>query len=360
MSDYLNNATLVREGTDCGCTIYRLQAQNLHNRYYAISSEGTQRLMAFPEVVGFDSYKSMVPATTAGLNYLKKQGLTGDSSILTILRGGLNYPLEECCHASGLQVSTMNFLSCERIIVDHVITGLDIKYEKLRIQKDMQLMIGDIVASGDTLKVCFKYLIDKFKANGGSIRRIIFFTVGGTRAFDMMESLYDQMHQAWPQFEGFDCFFYEGIFTVYTDKGCTGVNIPMIDFGWKGGAITPEFRSFIMKQSDALFEKCIIYDGGARRYEITEHIEEVKEYWSSLAAVAQTSDYRKFIEEKIGYAIGTGYVEWLSTVHLTDSKDTQDLYKAEQQFIEESLKRNLKDITSARLQQFTNNMHQYE
>lgn len=365
MIDYLKNATLQKERVQSGASLYSLKADGLNNRYYIVSSEGTRRLMAQPEVVGFDSYKAMIPGTLAGLEFLKSQGLTGDSSILTILRGGLNYPLEECCSACGIQVSTMNFLSCERIIRNKEIVGLDIKYEKLRIQKDTQLMIGDIVASGDTLRVCFKYLIDTFKEKGGSIKRIIFFTIGGTRAFDMMESLYAQMHDAWPEFDGFDCVFYEGIFTVYTDRGCTGVNIPMIDFGWKGGLISPEFRVYIESMPDALFEKCIIYDGGARRYEITEHIKEVLEYWNKLDEVADKPDadkslFKAFVEEKVGYPVSATYQDWLQVTHYAGLEGTEELYRSEQEFLEVSLKRSLKEITAKRLNEFTHNMRQYE
>ena len=31
-----------------------------------------------------------------------------------------------------------------------------------------------------------------------------------------------QIRSYFPQFEGFECFFYEGVFTVYEDPGATG------------------------------------------------------------------------------------------------------------------------------------------
>ena len=39
-----------------------------------------------------------------------------------------------------------------------------------------------------------------------------------------------------------------------------------------------------------LFEKCTIYDGGARRYEIHEHIEEVLEFWNGILERADSID----------------------------------------------------------------------
>ena len=141
-------------------TLYQLQAEGLANQYYVVSGEGTRHLMASPEVVGYESYLAMKPATTAALDYFHRCGLADEVNILTILRGGLNYPLEECCYKAGIRVPNMNFISCERRIEDDVITGLDIKYEKLHIAKDITLMIGDIIASGDTLRLCLSQVVD--------------------------------------------------------------------------------------------------------------------------------------------------------------------------------------------------------
>ena len=119
-----------------------------------------------------------------------------------------------------------------------MITGLDIKYEKLHIAKDITLMIGDIIASGDTLRLCLSQVVDRFRRRGGSLRRIVFFTVGGTKAIPLMERFTQEIRQYFPAFEGFCCVFYEGIFTVYEDKGVTGINIPDIDTtGKKAGTL---------------------------------------------------------------------------------------------------------------------------
>lgn len=357
----LNDAGLRPVSLQKRSSVYRLDKIGLRNRYYIVSTEGTRRLMASPEVVGFDSYKAMLESTVAAMDHLLKEGLGGDFSILTILRGGLNYPLEECCDKCGLQFSNMNFLSCERVIENKVITGLDIKYEKLHVQKDAQLLIGDIIASGDTFKLCFNHVIEKFRRKGGSIRRIVFFTIGGTRAIDLLESRYYKIKAIWPEFEGFDCVFYEGVFSVYEDNGVTGVNIPMIDFGWKDGIVAPEFRSYVETLPDALFEKCIIYDGGARRYEIPEHIKEVSDYWKDLsAAAAAGADFRSFVEEKAGHAVGISYEDWLDVTRYRGLDGTESLYESETAFLQASLGRDFKELADSRLSEFTYNMQRYE
>lgn len=325
-------------------SIYSLNGSNALNRYLVVSDPGTRRLMASPKVVGFDSYLAMLAPTVAALQYLKGDGLDGDFDILTILRGGLNYPLEEAAYRTGMTVKNMHFLSCERVIENKVVTGLDIKYEKLRVGRDVSIMIGDIIASGDTLRMCFQYLFDKFRREGGSIRRIVFFTIGGTKAIDLMERFTEQIRVFWPEFEGFTCVFYEGIFTVYEDKGVTGVNVPNIDFGWKGGVIAPDFRRYVLAtDGDALFEKCIIYDGGARRYEIPVHFEEVREYWNDILGVADRTDMRAFLAEKIGYDFPISHDDWCRTLHYGQGME-KDLYDLEQEYIARTKDRNLAEI----------------
>ena len=360
MHRYPDDAGLRKAGLDNGTSIYELESDGLLNRYYILSSEGTRHLMASPEVVGFDSYISMAPATCAGLNLLKSKGLSGQTNILTILRGGLNYPLEECCHKTGVNVGSINFVSCERIIRDGVITGLDIRYEKLHPVKDCILMIGDIIASGDTMRLCLSKVAERFKSYGGSLRKIIFFTIGGTKAIDIMEKMTVMFRSMWPGFEGFECFFYEGMFSVYEDFGVTGVNTPDIDFGWKDGIISPEFRSYVLDKPNALFEKCIIYDGGARRYEIFAHCEEVLDYWNSLLEDAPGSDFNAFIAEKIGYDFPIDYPGWLKATRLEGIEGAEKLYEKEQKFIFKARQRRLEDICRTRINEFTDRMQSYK
>lgn len=341
---------------------YKLAGDSFLNNYYIITAPGTRELMASPLVIGFDSYKAMLGPTMVALKQLKALDShhLDRANILTILRGGLNYPVEESCNRSGIKVTNMSFLSCERIIEDGVITGLDVKYEKLHTEPDCTLVIGDIVASGQTLELSLEHVIKRFRENGHNIRKIVFFTIGGTKAVRLMERQTAYMREFWPGFEGFDCVFYEGMFTVYEDNGVTGVNIPDIDFGWKGGTIAPQFREYILKyeRHPALLEKCIIYDGGARRYEIDLHYEEVMEYWTSLRKASLTADMSAFIAEKLGYD-KAGYEEWLEINHYPADADLQDLYEMEQDYAEALRGQSLTEICYTRIRQLEKDFKDY-
>jgi len=342
---------------------YSLASDSFLNKYHIVTDPGTCRLMASPEVVGFESYLSMLPPTVKALSILKERDsrALGRANILTILRGGLNYPIEESCHRCGIMVPDISFVSCERIIRDGVITGLDVKYEQIHTEPDCTLIIGDIIASGQTLSLCLKHVIERYKTAGHNIRKIIFFTIGGTKAISLMEGLTAEMRTYWPSFEGFECVFYEGIFTVYEDKGVTGVNIPDIDFGWKGGIVSPEFRRYVLEYSyaPALLEKCIIYDGGARRYQIGIHAEEVEGYWKDLLSVADKADYPAFIAEKTGYGKAS-YEEWLELSHYLPSEGLRAIYDREQAYTADLKTKSLRSICEARLEQIRQDLGKYQ
>ncbi len=370
MHNYLEGAKLKQVSRSAEVALYRLDTPKLLNKYYITSYEGSRRLLMQPEEVGFQTYLDTMPPTIEALKYLKEQGMHDSIDILTILRGGLNYSMEESCFNAGLQVNNINFLSCERKIRDKQIVGLDIKYQKYNIVDNGTMLIGDIIATGDTLKMCFDYILNKYRKRGAKLRRVIFFTIGGTKAFDMMENFTSEIRQYWPDFEGFTCVFYEGIFTVYDTKGVTGVNVPSIDFYWKDGVVAPELKTAFYNNPYALFEKCIIYDGGARRYEIPEHYEEVMDYWRDIQAVAPKVNMKAFTQEKLGYPEPADYDEWLELNHYdadTMPQDSDDssaqtleaLYRAEQQFRQKASKYNLLQIASVRMQEIESALNKY-
>ncbi len=357
MKHNLDDAVLMKTGHQ---SVYKLRQEGLENEYLIISGDGTRRLMASPEVVGFGSYQSMVPATMKGMLYLADRGLSKDVNILTILRGGLNYPIEECAFRAGFRVTNMDFLSCERIIEDDVIKGLDVRYQKVRTCKDCVLFVGDIIASGATLGMCMDHVINWFRDHGGSFKRIVFFTIGGSNAIDFMEELAPKVRGFSPGFEGFTCFFYEGIFNVYQDKGILGFQVPDIDFYWEGGIICPEFREYVVAHGYSLYEKCIIYDGGARRYEIPDHYKEVVAYWEEVLEAADRVDIMDLTQERLGYQAPISYEDWLNVTKFTELGDQSVLYSDERVFLAKAKALTLKEVATKRLEQIKQTLKGYE
>ena len=352
----LQDVELVEEYFHRKAHLYRLETPNLENHYYIISSASTRRLLNAPEVTGFECYDCMCNPTKVTLDYFNNRKLIDSANILTILRGGLNYPLEECCYRTGIPVNDMSFLSCERVFEGELITGLDIRYKKLTVVPRSTLIIGDIIATGDTLVKCLKYVVKEYRQRGASLRNIIFFTIGGNMAITVLENLTEELREYWPDFEGCYVVYHEGMFSTYKEKGVCGINLPFVDFYWRDSILAPEYRRQTLDDDDALFEKCTIYDGGARRYEIPAHYHEVLEYWEGLAPLAGTVDFPAFVQEKLGYEDGApqDFEEWLTQNHYRriDRQLARELYEQEQQFLESVKDRRLSDICQRRIREF--------
>ena len=356
-----DNVRLVPEFNEQGVACYRLDVGDYVNEYYITSEAETRKLLNTPEVVGYEVYNCLIPSTCQMLYYLKEQKKVTTANILSILRGALNYPLEEACYKEHIRVHDISFLSSERVFAEDEMTGLEIKYSKLTMVPDSTLMIGDIIASGETLIHCLRYVTDFYRERGTKLRNIIIFTIGGTRGIDILENLTKEIREFWPEFEGFITVFYEGIFSTYQDKGVSGINLPDVDFYWKGGIVAPEFRRETLSMCSPLFEKCIIYDGGARRYEIHEHVEEVLEFWEGILERADKIDFKELLDEKLGYPAPLAYNDWVEANHYQELNDAQKnwLYRQELGYIESMKDITLKELAEQRIGEFTGALRKY-
>ena len=344
-----------------GVICYRLEGENYVNEYYVTSEAETRKLLNTPEIVGYEVYNCLIPSTSQMLYYLKEQKKVTTANILSILRGALNYPLEESCYREHIRVHDISFLSSERVFVEEEIAGLEIKYSKLTMVPDSTLLIGDIIASGETLIHCLRYVTDFYRSHGAKLRNIIIFTIGGTKGIEILEKLTQEIREFWPEFEGFITIYYEGIFSTYQDKGVSGINLPDVDFYWKDGIVAPEFRRETLSMCSPLFEKCIIYDGGARRYEIHEHVEEVLAFWEGILKRADQIDFEELLAEKLGHALEISYEDWIAVNHYQKIRraDARWLYQQERGYIESVRGMSLKELAEQRIAEFTGTLKKY-
>ena len=356
-----NNVVLEPVFNEQGVICYRLEGENYVNEYYVTSEAETRKLLNTPEIVGYEVYNCLIPSTSQMLYYLKEQKKVTTANILSILRVALNYPLEESCYREHIRVHDISFLSSERVFVEEEIAGLEIKYSKLTMVPDSTLLIGDIIASGETLIHCLRYVTDFYRSHGAKLRNIIIFTIGGTKGIEILEKLTQEIREFWPEFEGFITIYYEGIFSTYQDKGVSGINLPDVDFYWKDGIVAPEFRRETLSMCSPLFEKCIIYDGGARRYEIHEHVEEVLAFWEGILKRADQIDFEELLAEKLGHALEISYEDWIAVNHYQKIRraDTRWLYQQERGYIESVRGMSLKELAEQRIAEFTGTLKKY-
>ena len=125
-----DNVVLVPEFDEQGVACYRLEGGDYENEYYIISEAESRKLLNTPEIVGYEVYNCLVSSTSQMLYYLKEQKKVTTANILSILRGALNYPLEEACYREHIRVHDISFLSSERVFEKEEIAGLEVQMEK--------------------------------------------------------------------------------------------------------------------------------------------------------------------------------------------------------------------------------------
>ena len=118
-----NQVKLVPEFNEQGVACYKLAGGNYVNEYYVVSEADTRKLLNTPEIVGYEVYDCLIPSTSQMLYYFKEQKKVTTANILSILRGALNYPLEESCYREHIRVHDISFLSSERVFADEEIAG---------------------------------------------------------------------------------------------------------------------------------------------------------------------------------------------------------------------------------------------
>ena len=117
-----------------------------------------------------------------------------------------------------------------------------------------------------------------------------------------------------------------------------------------------------MEHPYSLFERCIIYDGGARRYEIPVHFEEVLGYWEGMLERVDSISPVALTAEKLGYEGPLGYDAWLEATSFAElpGDGLRELWSMEQEFIRNAAKLNLREIISTRIKEIKTISQSYE
>lgn len=302
---------------------------------YVISHPDSRKLLCEPEIVGYQIPELLLSPIAQALLYFLHKGTVENVNIVNILRGGLNFPIEAACAENGIKVKGVSFLTSERVFLEKRVTRIESKYRKILSFDNATIIIGDIIASGDTLSNTVRYIEENYVLAEKEPKNIIVFTIGTDNTLKTIVRLNRILKERWNKFEGIFVVFFEGIFTVYSNDGVTGLNLPNVDFSLNGGVLTPEYRSSLMKDYHIVLEKCVIYDGGARRFEQIDHIFCILDYWKSLAVKADHVQMRDLLEEKYGYCVPLPFEQWRKINHygsLTTGK-LEMLYRMEQVFL---------------------------
>lgn len=331
-----------------GSILYQLSIDHT----YIVSNPDVCELLCQPEIVGHQISELLLQPIVDILGLFYRNGELENVNLMYILRGGLNFPIEEACCRDGICIKGVSFLTSERVFLDNQVSRIESTYRKVIPIDRATVIIGDIVASGETLKNAIKYVEEQYAVKEKEIKRIVVFAIGTINTLKAIEELGAQLKKRWNNFEGVWAVFFEGIFSTYADSGITNCNLQRVDFIMAGGFLSPEYRSSIFSHPYSAYEKCPIYDGGARRFEQIDHIHSIMGYWRKIMTLPSEITPEALLSEKLGYCFSIGYEDWKQMNHYECINESvaQELYEKEKTFVEQSRKESLLEIAKERLQ----------
>lgn len=343
---------ILKVGKENNSIIYSTGSEEI----YIVSNPDTRDLLCNPEIVGYNIVQKLFAPIRDVLQFLGKNYIFSNVNLVNILRGGLNFPLELACYSNDIEVDEISFLTSERIFLDDKVSRIESKYRKIANVPHAVLMIGDIIASGETFYNTVKYVVEKYVYDKNQIRKIVVFTIGTINALRVVHQLESELRKRWNNFEGIVTIYLEGIFTTYSSRGITNLNLPYVDFVYYNGVLAPEYRKALFERPHIVFEKCAIYDGGARRFEKKLHINTIMSYWNALRQLGDRINLQEFYREKMGLYSDYNFPEldsWAKINHYEkcNEKEMDSLYCFEKDFYHSLEKNNIVDIATSRYEE---------
>ena len=277
MSDQLE--TIHKSGE---LSLYRIPSGSKANAFIASTPE-TRAICNDIGVAGCD-YTDKLRRACAKVFGLKMMPLQENQTcVVNILRGGLNYGLRDAlAMAYGWNRHTTAFISAQRArnaadSEDWHITEND--YEKVYFPDNASLVIGDVVATGTSLKYALQELLRSAQAQHIRLRSIMFFTFGGAKAQEILGEIDGQCRQLFEGFEGTTLVYFEGRFTCADLNTPLSVRLTGTDLLRWNATMAPEFIESQYEDPCYPLERCAIYDAGSRAFWLRDYIQDVIGYW---------------------------------------------------------------------------------
>lgn len=287
-----------QEKDDRTC-IVRLETPGAVEEYLA-SAPGTRRIANDPMLLGVE-YTLALRQSCADVLRADSFGLVErETHVLNILRGGLNFGLREALHlAFGWNRHATDFLSAQRT------NGADgwrideSSYRKLSFAGDVSLVLGDVVATGTSLRHALGVTIERIAQQGAALRRIVLFTFGGERATDVLVEMDERCRRIFPGYDRSVVVYFEGRFRMATEETPLTIRIPETDLVRRDATLAPEFVESQYEDPAFPIERCAIYDAGSRAFLPDEHLADVADYWRQTLALARTGvTYAQLLAER--------------------------------------------------------------
>ncbi len=259
-------------------------------RCVVASTPQTRSICNDPCVLGTD-YTDMLKKACSGILKNGDFGLTeNNTAVINILRGGLNFGLRDAlAEAFGWKSHTTCFISAQRArdTADpeewHITENA---YRKVYFPDRARLVIGDVVATGTSLKYALDELVNSAISENVQLRSILFFTYGGYRALDILNEVDTRCRASFKNYESTTLVFLEGCFLVPDIHSKLSIRLTGTDLLRGGSVMAPEFLDSQYEDPAYPLERCTIYDAGSRAFWVREYANDVLNYWKQVLELA--------------------------------------------------------------------------
>lgn len=258
-----------------------------------VSTPESRAICNDPFVRGVDYTRKLACASSRALTALRGAHLFGGTeqttSVLTILRGGLNFGLREAlADAFGWNNHSTWYISAQRQLTDPKSGAWEIvedSYTKMAVSGEMDVVFGDVVATGTSLKHAFMKLTEGL-TRSSRYRSITFFTVGGGASGEIVAEWRRLIESRQGSPLRAVVVYFEGIFGVAGPATPLTIKLDGTDLLRRDGTLAPEFVTSQYTNPLYPLERCTIYDAGSRAFHVPEYLEDVVDYWRQVAALA--------------------------------------------------------------------------
>jgi hypoxanthine-guanine phosphoribosyltransferase len=290
-----NSLDLIDKNSSCALYLSKVDSSPLV-KSYVLSTPESRAICNDPFVTGMSYTQKLSAACVKALKILQLKELIilaeDDTTVLHILRGGLNYGLRDALHqAFGWNNHASAFISAQRArkspnSEDWIIT--ESSYKKIYLKKRNNIVLGDVVATGTSLEFALQRLKDAAAENPEiSISSLVFFTIGGPRSHQIIERISAELKKAFPGYTGSTVVYLEGIFAVATPQTAMSIKYDGTDLLRTASTLTPEFIESQYESASYPLERCTIYDAGSRAFDTNEYFHDIEDYWSKTLALAE-------------------------------------------------------------------------
>lgn len=280
------------------CNLYQLGESP---RVLVASTPESRAICNKPLIYGVAYTKLLEKACTRVLGQLQLDLKEAETSVVHLLRGGLNFGLRNAlAEAYNWNGHGSCFLSAQRRRKSSNCEDWEIgesDYQKFTIPDTVSLVFGDVVASGASLRHGLETMVRAVNEKGSRLRSILFFTIGGARTESMFHEIEAAIRAQNPDYEGSTIVYLEGRFPVACRETSLKIKVTGTDLLRHGEALAPEFLESQYENPMFPVERCTIYDAGSRAFEPKCYLEDVLEYWEELLVFHEVS-FTDYLSER--------------------------------------------------------------